>query len=98
MDLTATARDVFAGRAHVIFHVPRAENAARVDIFKSSENFLGRTLGDVGNDVEAAAMAHPHDEFDCAFLGGAVEDFVDQRDEGCYAFEGEALVAEIALL
>ena len=61
VNLAAAARDVFAGGAHVIFHVAGAENAARVDIFESGKDFLRRTLGDVGDDVEASAMAHAHD-------------------------------------
>ena len=63
VNFVAAARDVFAGRAHVIFHVAGAENAARVDVFEAGEDFVGRALGDVGHDVEAAAMAHAHDQF-----------------------------------
>ncbi len=88
--LAAASSDIFAGRAHVIFHVARSKDAARIDIFKSREDFLGRTLGNVGNDVEAAAMAHPHDEFDCAFLRGAVQDFVDERNEGRLRLRGRS--------
>ena len=66
VNLATAARDVFAGRAHVIFHVAGTEDAARIDVFESGEDFLGRALGDVGDDVEASAMAHAHDEFDRA--------------------------------
>ena len=98
VNLVAAARDVFAGRAHVIFHVAGAENAARVDVFESGKNFFRRPLGDVGDHVEAAAMAHPHDEFDGAEAGAGVENFIDQRDECGDAFERKALAAKIALL
>ncbi len=98
VDFSAAARFVFAGRAHVILHVARAENAARVDVFESGKDFLGGPLGHVGDDVEAAAVAHAHDELDRAALGGGVENFVDERDEGGNAFEREAFAAEIALL
>ena len=61
VNFAAAARGVFAGRAHVVLHVAGAENAARVDIFESGEDFLRRALGDVSDDVEASAMAHAHD-------------------------------------
>ena len=98
MNSAATAGLVFAGGAHVVLHVAGAENAARIDVFESSEDFLGRTFGHVGDDVEAAAMAHAHDELDRAEPGAGVENFVDQRDQGGDAFEREAFAAEITLL
>ena len=82
----------------MIFHVAAAEHAARIDIFKSGENFFGRALGDVDDHVEASAMAHAHDQFMRAVLAGGVENLIDQRNQRGHAFEREALVAEIALL
>ena len=61
VNFAAASRDVFAGRAHVVFHVAGAENAARVNVFESGEDFLGWPLGDVGDHVQASAMAHAHD-------------------------------------
>ena len=98
VNFAAAARDVFAGRAHVIFHVAGAENAARVDVFEAGKDFFGIALGDVGNHVQTAAMAHAHHKFDGAQAGAGVENFIDQRDERGDAFEREALAAEIALL
>ena len=40
---TAT-RDVFAGRAHVIFHVAAAQHAAGIDVFESGKDLFGRAL------------------------------------------------------
>ncbi len=80
VNLAAAAGGVFAGGTHVIFHIARAKNAARVDVFESGKDFLGSAPGHVGNDVEAAAMAHSHDEFDGAEAGARVKDFVDQGD------------------
>ena len=54
----AVCRDVASGRADVIFHVAGAENAARIDIFESGDDFVRRLAGGVDHDVEAAAMAH----------------------------------------
>ncbi len=66
VNLAATPGDVFAGGAHVVLHVSGAEDTARVDIFKSREDFLRRALGDVRNHVEPAAVAHAHHQFDRA--------------------------------
>ena len=98
VNFSAASGCVFAGRSHVILDVAGTENAARVDVFESGEDFLGRPPGYVSHDVEAAAVAHPHDEFDGAETRSGVENFVDQRDQRGYAFEREALAAEIPLL
>ena len=98
VNFAAAARGVFAGGSHVILHVSGAENAARIDVFESGEDFLRRPLGDMGDHVEAAAMAHAHDELDGAEPGGGIENFIDERDQSGDAFEREALAAEIALL
>ena len=89
---------VFAGRAHVIFHVAAAQNAARIDVFKSGKNFFGRALGHLHNHVQPAAMAHAHDQFHRALLPGGVQNLIHQRDQGGHAFERKALAAQIALL
>ena len=98
VNFAAAASLIFAGGAHVVFHVTRAENAARVNVFESGENFLRRTLRHVGDDVQAAAVTHAHDELDRPALDRGVEDFVDQRNQRSRAFEREALAAQIALL
>ena len=98
VNFAAAVRDVFAGGAHVVLHVAAAEDAARVDVFEAGEDFLRRTLREVGHDVEAAAMAHAHDEFDGAERGGGVEHLIKERDQGGDAFEREALGAEVARL
>ncbi len=50
------------------------------------------------NDVQPAAMAHAHHQFDRALLSGRFEDFVHQRNERGHAFQRKALAAQIALL
>ena len=40
VNFAAAAGGVFAGGAHVIFHVAGAENAAWIDIFESGKDFL----------------------------------------------------------
>ncbi len=76
VNMGAAASDVLSGRAHVIFHVAAAENASRIDIFESRENFFRRTLGHVGNYIQASAMAHAHHQLDCAVLCRAFENFI----------------------
>src|ERR1700722_1213652 len=98
VNLVAATSDVFAGRAHMVFHVAGAENAARIDVFKAGKDFFCGPFGDVSDHVEAAAMAHTHDEFGGAEAGTGFEKFIDQWDQGGHAFEREALAAEIALL
>ena len=58
----------------------------------------GGSLGDVGDHVETAAMAHAHDQFGGAEAGTSFENFIHQRDQRGDAFEREALAAEITLL
>ena len=95
-DFLAGAGDISARCAHVIFHVARAENAARVDVFKTCDHFVRRLARGVDHYVQAAAMTHGHDGFDGATLGGGVQDGIEQRDQRGDAFQGEAFGAEIA--
>src|SRR5216683_2179199 len=98
VNFAAAARDVFAGSAHVVLNVSATKNAARIDVFKTGENLFGGAARYVSDYVEAPAMAHTHDQFDCASLSSGVEDFVDQGQQRRDAFEGEALAAKIPLL
>src|SRR3954447_4514588 len=98
VNLRPGAGHVFTGRSHVVFHVAAAENAARVYIFKAGKNFFRRTLGHLHDDVQPAAMAHAHYEFDSTLLPGCVQNLVNQRNDCRHAFEREALAAEISLL
>src|ERR1700682_5703911 len=98
VNFSAAARDVFAGGAHVVLNVSAAENAAGIDVFKTGEDFFWGATGYGSDYVEASAMAHAHDQFDGASLGGCVENFVHQREKRGDALEGEALAAKVPLL
>ena len=98
MNFRPRAGHVFAGRAHVIFHVAAAQNAARIHVLKPRKNFLRRALGHLHNNVQPAAVAHAHHQFHRALLPGRVQNFIHQRDHGGHAFERETLAAQIALL
>ena len=69
VNFVAAPRRVFAGRAHVIFNVAGAENAARVDVFEAGKDFFGITLGDVGDHIQTTPMAHAHYQFGGAEAG-----------------------------
>ena len=87
-----------AGGSHVVLHVAAAEDAARVDVFELGEDVGGGFAEGVDHHVEASAMAHAQDGALRAELGGAVEQLVEEGDEGGDAFQREALGAEIARL
>ena len=98
LNLCARAGDVFAGRAHVIFHIAAAQNAPRVNILKAGKDLFGRAPGDVHNHVQAAAVAHAHDQIYRAALAGSVENLVHHGDESGDALERKSFVAKITLL
>ncbi len=85
-----------AGRTNVIFDVARTEHAAGINIFKAGDDLVHGFAGDVGHDVQAAAMAHSHDGIDTAEFAGDIEDGIEKRNERGVAFQRETLAAEIA--
>src|SRR6266849_1816303 len=97
-DLVAGTRDVGARRSPVVFHVARAEDAARVDVFKTGNHFMRRLACRVNHYVQPAAVTHGHDRFDRAVLPRGVQDGIKQGNQRSHAFQGEALGAEIARL
>ena len=69
MDLARPA-DKISRCAHVIFHVARAQHAARVNIFEAGKNFRCASSHNVKHDVQPAAMAHAQHRFNGAVFGG----------------------------
>src|SRR5580704_9242852 len=98
VNFVAAARDVFAGRAHVILHIARAKNAAWIDVFKAGEDFFVRASGDMRHHVEAAAMAHAHHKLRSAEASAGIEKLIDERDQRGDAFERKAFATKVALL
>ncbi len=82
--------------ADVVFDVATAEDAAWVGVFEFGKDVGGRFAEGVGHHVQASAMAHAHDRFFGAEVGGVVQYFIQKWDQYGYAFEREALGAEIA--
>ena len=98
MDLRSRARFVISGRAHVVLHVAAAQNAPRIDVFKSRKHLFRRTFRNLHNHVKAAAMAHTHDDFDRAPRSGGFENFVNQWNQRGHAFQRKSLRSQISLL
>ncbi len=86
-DFLAVSGDVGSGGADVIFHVAGAQDAARIDVFKASDDFMRHLARRVNHDVEAPAMAHGHDGRLGAVFAGLVENRIKQRDQRGDAFE-----------
>src|SRR5260370_21852313 len=97
-DLFAGARDVGARRAYVVFHVARAEYAARIDVFKTSNHFMRRLARRVDHYVQAAAVTHGHDGFERAVLASGVQNGIEQRNQRGDAFQRESLAAQVTRL
>jgi hypothetical protein len=87
---------VDAGRTNVILHVAAAQNAARIDVLKSGENFFRGTADDVDDDVQAPAMAHRHHSLFGSVSRSGVENLIQQRNQCGIAFERIAFGADVA--
>ena len=82
----------------MIFHVSRTQHAARIDIFKSGNDFVRRLARRVHHHIQAAAMAHGHNAVDSPEISGGVQDRVEKRNQRCDAFERKTLGAQVASL
>src|SRR4029077_7413798 len=98
VQLLARGSGVHAGGANVILHIARAQYAARVDIFEARDHFMRRFAGDVGHNVQGAAVAHGHDRIDAAAFTRYVENGIEQRNERGVALKRKAFAAQIAAL
>ena len=82
--------------AEVVFHVTRALNAGSVlGSLKLAENLAVSFSGNVGQDVQATAVCHPHGDLIEASFGGFLQDFVNQGDGRLATFEAEAFLADV---
>jgi hypothetical protein len=98
MDDAAGGIDV--GREpHVILHVAGHLTPVHLDpALELVEDVLRRLAEDVGQHAETPAMGHADDQLLLAFAPGALDQLVQQRDEGIAAFQREALLADIPLV
>ena len=82
----------------MILDVAAAEHAPRLGILESGEDIGWILADDVDDDVQPAAMAHPEHDLDGTGVGGADQDFVEQRDQRDGAFERKALRPRITCM
>ena len=97
-DGAAVGRAELTSGAHVVLDIAAAEDAARVDILETSEDFGGRAADGVGHYVQAAAMAHSKDCRVDAEGRAECEHCIEERDQDGEALERKALGAEVARL
>ena len=64
------------------------------DPLEAREDALGRVADDVGQDVEAAAVRHPHRDLVDREAGRALDEPVQKRDRGVAAFDGVAPLSQ----
>ncbi len=85
------------GETQVVFDIPGefplvGKGMASLELV---EDVLGRLAQDVGEHVEPAAMGHAdHDLLD-PLAAGALDEIVQQRDQGLAPLQGEALLAHV---
>jgi len=97
-DFFAGAGNVGAGGADVVFHVARAEHAARIYVLEPSHDFMRALARGVHHDVQAATMTHGHDGRLRAVFPGRVQDGIEQGNKCRDAFQRKSLRTEIPRL
>jgi hypothetical protein len=95
LDARGSGRDRF--EAEVILHVTVAHRGVgHVVLGEFVEDELVVLAQDVGEDVEAAAVGHAHDDLLDAVARAVLHDLVEERDDGLPALERETLLADVA--
>src|SRR6185503_13640329 len=69
----------FRAVAEMIFYVATAGGGFPAGIGELAENLAGAFADDVGEDVEAAAMSHAHDDFAHTLFAGFFNGEVEER-------------------
>ena len=79
------------------FHVTGTGQAADVfAMFEFLEHLTGGLAQDVGEHVQPSPMGHADDDLFHVFAAGALNEFVEQRDQGFAPLQGKALLSHIA--
>jgi hypothetical protein len=82
--------------SQVILHISGALDASHVlGSLELAEDLAIGFSGNVGENVEAAAVRHRDGDLVEAVLGGGLEDFIDHADRGLSTLEAEALLPDI---
>ncbi len=86
-------------KAHVIFDVARHLTPVHVHpALELVEDVGGRLAEDVGEHVQPAAMGHADHHLLLPLAAGTLNQLVQQRDERVAALQGEAFLADVALV
>jgi len=80
----------------VVLHVAIAgDGVAAGSSRELLEELVERLAHHAGEDVEAAAVGHAHDDLFDAGGRAVIDDGVERGDDGFATFEGEALLADV---
>ncbi len=95
-DAVAFRRDVRPLGPQVILDVPRAVGEERSGLaFELAEDMGIALANDVGEDVEPAPVSHSDRDLLHAFVGGCIEDGVEEWNQAFGPLEAETLLAEV---
>ena len=94
-DLVTGLRGVGALAAEVVLHVAGPHDGIDSAAFELTEDLCVPLAGDVGQDVEPAAVRHTDGDLVELGLRRGLEDLVEHGDRGLRALEGEALLAHV---
>src|SRR5579871_1063030 len=89
---------VNAGGAQVVLHIAAPQHAARIHILEVGEDFRGRAPHDVGDHIQASAVAHAQNGLLRSAPGGALQQLIQQRNQYRDAFQGKTFAAQVARL
>ena len=95
-DFAARRRFPHAAGAQVIFHVARTLRAVGIDAFELGEQLHHRFADDIRQHVQASAVRHADHRLMYVGFGGAVQDFVQNRDGRFPALQRKTLVTNKA--
>jgi len=91
----AAGRLDIRGETQVVLHVPGALHLVGLIALELGEQVTGILAQDIGQHVEPAAVGHAQDDLPDALAAGALQQVVEQRDQGISPLEGEALLAHV---
>ena len=94
--LPSRARRVVGRVAPVVLDIAIGVVGGLEVVLELVEDEIEGFAEDVDQDVEAAAVGHPHDDLFGAGFRGGVHELVERRDHRLDALEGEAFLALVA--
>ena len=84
------------GHPEVVLHVSRSLDGVQVHVtIELIKDVVEGLADDIGQDVQAAAVRHPHHRFNHALVRGELEDEIEHRDERLGPLERETLLSRV---